>query len=132
MVKSQPMLGKTREAIQWAIRFQAEQEDKDGTHLSLGDFNEAGVPAQTSIFVPRHQLAEELREVIEQAFQERGEQIPAHPPRPESGGLSAMARGRWADRNADVAQAAHSTRLPLLGLARTDLITKPGPSDARG
>ena len=56
--KAPPGLGKTREAIGWAIRYQAEQEGKDGTRLSLGDFNEAGVPAQTSIFVPRHQLAE--------------------------------------------------------------------------
>jgi hypothetical protein len=59
----------------WAIRYQAEQGDKDGTRLWVGDFNEAGVPAQTSIFVPRHQLAEELRGVIERAFRERGEQI---------------------------------------------------------
>jgi hypothetical protein len=35
----------------------------------------AGVPAQTSIFVPRHHLAEELRGVIEHRFRERGEQV---------------------------------------------------------
>jgi hypothetical protein len=75
LVKSPPGLGKTREAMHWAIRYQAEQEGKDGTRLSLGDFNEAGVPAQTSIFVPRHQLAEELREVIQRAFRGRGEQV---------------------------------------------------------
>src|ERR1700731_3720482 len=75
LVKSPPGLCKTREAIPWAICYQAEQEGKDGTRLLLGDFNEAGVPAQTSIFVPRHQLAEELREVIEGAFRERGEQV---------------------------------------------------------
>jgi hypothetical protein len=82
LVKSPPGLGKTREAIKWAIRYQ--QEGKDGTRLSLGDFNEAGVPGQTSIFVPRHQLAVELREVIERAFRERGEEvsvpIPSSPP----------------------------------------------------
>ena len=71
LIKSPPGLGKTREAI----RYQAEQEGKDGTRLSVGDFNEAGVPAQTSIFVPRHHLAEELRGVIERAFRERGEPI---------------------------------------------------------
>jgi hypothetical protein len=49
LVKSPPGLGKTREAIHWAICYQAEQEGKDGTRLSVGDFNEAGVPAQTSI-----------------------------------------------------------------------------------
>ena len=59
LVKSPPGLGKTREAMHWAIRYQAEQGGKDGTRLLLGDLNEAGVPAQTSIFVPRHQLARE-------------------------------------------------------------------------
>src|ERR1700722_5316548 len=55
LVKSPPGLGKTRETIHWAMCYQAEQEGKDGTRLLVGDFNEAGVPAQTSIFVPRHQ-----------------------------------------------------------------------------
>src|SRR5690349_3800015 len=41
LVISPPGLGKTREAIHWAIRYQAEQEGKDGTRLSVGDFNEA-------------------------------------------------------------------------------------------
>lgn len=48
LIKSPPGLGKTREAIGWAIRCQAEQEGKDGTRLSVGDFNQAVVPAQTS------------------------------------------------------------------------------------
>jgi hypothetical protein len=43
--------------------------------LPVGDFNEAGVTAQTSIFVPRHQLAEELGRVIQEAFRERGAPI---------------------------------------------------------
>src|SRR5207245_292306 len=43
--------------------------------LWIGDFNEAGVAAQTSIFVPRHQLAAELKEVIEGAYRKRGEPI---------------------------------------------------------
>jgi hypothetical protein len=71
LIKSPPGLGKTRQAIEWAIRY---REGKDGRRF-LDDVNEAGVSAQTSIFVPRHQLAEELREVIEGAFQERGEPI---------------------------------------------------------
>ena len=75
LVKSPPGLGKTREAIDWAIRYQVEQEGKDLLNLPSADSNEAGVPAQTSVFVPRHQLAEELREVIERAFGERGELI---------------------------------------------------------
>jgi hypothetical protein len=64
LIKSPAGLGKTREAIHWAIHYQAAQEGKDGASLSVGDFNEAGVPAQTSIFIPRHHLAEELRGVI--------------------------------------------------------------------
>jgi len=75
LVKSPPGLGKTTQAVEFAIRYQAEQAGKDGTRLWIGDFNEAGVPAQTSIFVPRHQLAEELKDEIERAFQERGEVI---------------------------------------------------------
>jgi hypothetical protein len=75
LVKSPPGLGKTREAIDWTIRYEAEQAGKDGTRLSLGDLNEAGVPAQTSIFVPRHQLAVEVKNVIERACCERGELI---------------------------------------------------------
>ena len=75
LVKSPPGLGKTRAAVQWAIAYQAEQAGKDGTRLAVDDFNEAGAPAQTSILVPRHQLAVELREVIEEAFRKRGEVI---------------------------------------------------------
>jgi hypothetical protein len=75
LVKSPPGLGKTREAIDWAVTYQAEQQGKGPRDLLTADQNEAGVPAQTSIFVPRHQLAEELRGVIERAFQDRGEPI---------------------------------------------------------
>jgi hypothetical protein len=75
LVKTPPGLGKTREAIDWAVTYQAEQQGKGPRDLLVADQNEAGVPAQTSIFVPRHQLAEELRGVIERAFQERGERI---------------------------------------------------------
>jgi hypothetical protein len=52
LVKSPPGLGKTTEAIECAIPHQAEQEGKDGRGLVIGDVNEAGVPAQTSIFRP--------------------------------------------------------------------------------
>jgi hypothetical protein len=68
-------LGKTREAIASAVTYQAEQEGKGPRDLLVADRSEAGVPAQTSIFVPRHQLAEELRAVIEGAFRDRGEPI---------------------------------------------------------
>jgi hypothetical protein len=75
LLKSPPGLGKTTQAVEFAIRYQSERVGKDGTHLLVDDFNEAGVPAQTSIFVPRHQLAPELRDVIEEAFRERGEVV---------------------------------------------------------
>jgi hypothetical protein len=75
LVKSPPGLGKTREAIASAVHHQAEQEGKGLLSLQRGDFNEAGVTAQTAIFVPRHQLAVELKEVIECAFRGRGEPI---------------------------------------------------------
>ena len=75
LVKSPPGLGKTREAVHWAIRYQAEQKGKDFRRVPIADHNEAGISAQTSIFVPRHQLAEELKEVIERAFHERKEPI---------------------------------------------------------
>jgi hypothetical protein len=57
LVKSPPGLGKTREAIASVVHYQEEQEGKDLLRLPRGDFNEAAVAAQTSIFVPRHQLA---------------------------------------------------------------------------
>ena len=75
LLKSPPGLGKTTQAVEFAIRYQAERAGKDGTRVLVYDFNEAGIPAQTSIFVPRHQLAEELRRAIECAFRERGEPI---------------------------------------------------------
>jgi hypothetical protein len=48
LVRSPPGLGKTREAVEWAIAYRTEQAGKDGTRLSVGDFNQAVVPAQTS------------------------------------------------------------------------------------
>ncbi|MBV8521182.1 MAG: hypothetical protein JOY71_03460 [Acetobacteraceae bacterium] len=75
LVKSPPGLGKTREAIDWAVTYQAEQEGKGPRDLRIADQNEAGDPAQTSIFVPRHHLAEELKQIIEGAFHKRGELV---------------------------------------------------------
>jgi hypothetical protein len=73
LVKSPPGLGKTTKAIEYAIRYQEEQDGKD--RLLDADFNEAGLPAQTAVFVPRHQLAVELKGDVERAFQNRGEPI---------------------------------------------------------
>ena len=46
LVKSPPGLGKTTQPVELAIHYQAEQVDKDGTRLWIGDLNEAGVPAR--------------------------------------------------------------------------------------
>lgn len=43
--------------------------------LLIGALNEAGVTAQTSVFVPRHQLAVEVKNLIELACWERGEPL---------------------------------------------------------
>jgi hypothetical protein len=43
LVKSPSGLGKTREAIDWAVRYQAEQEGKGPRELLVADQNEAGV-----------------------------------------------------------------------------------------
>ena len=72
LIKSAPGLGKTKQALEWAIRY---LERKDGRPWVLGDVNEAGVRAQTAVFVPRHQLAEELRDIIEHAYDDAGEPI---------------------------------------------------------
>jgi hypothetical protein len=72
LIKSPPGLGKTKQAIEWAIRY---LKRKDGRPWVLGDVNEAGVWGQTAIFVPRHQLADELRDTIEHAYADAGEPI---------------------------------------------------------
>jgi len=72
LIKSPPGLGKTKQALEWAIRY---LKRKDGRRWALGDVNEAGVWGQTAVFVPRHQLAEELRDIIEHAYDDAGEPI---------------------------------------------------------
>jgi hypothetical protein len=66
LVRSPPGLGKTKEAMEWATRYQTEQEGKDSIlELSRSDITLAGVWAQVAIFVPRHELAREVKAVIE-------------------------------------------------------------------
>jgi hypothetical protein len=66
LVRSPPGLGKTKEAMEWATRYQTEQEGKDGfLQMSRMDITPAGAKAQVAIFVPRHELAREVKEVIE-------------------------------------------------------------------
>jgi hypothetical protein len=62
LVRSPPGLGKTKEAMEWATRYQTEQEGKESIlQLSRSDITPAGVWAQVAIFVPRHELAQEVK-----------------------------------------------------------------------
>ena len=66
LVRSPPGLGKTKEAMEWATRYRTEQEGRDGIlQMSRIDITAAGAKAQVAIFVPRHELAREVKEVIE-------------------------------------------------------------------
>ena len=66
LVRSPPGLGKTKEAMEWATRYQTEQEEKKSlAHLTLDDITPAGAWQQVAIFVPRHELAQQVKEVIE-------------------------------------------------------------------
>ena len=73
LVRSPPGLGKTKEAMEWAIRYQTEQEGKESIlELSRSDITAAGVRAQVAIFVPRHELAQEMKAVIERNREDLG------------------------------------------------------------
>jgi hypothetical protein len=66
LVRSPPGLGKTKEAMEWATRYQTEQEEKKSlADLYLDDITPAGAWQQVAIFVPRHELAQQVKEVIE-------------------------------------------------------------------
>jgi hypothetical protein len=76
LVRSPPGLGKTKQAMEWAIRYQTTQESKDSIlHLSRVDITPAGAWAQVAIFVPRHELAGEVKEVIEQNRERLGKPV---------------------------------------------------------
>src|SRR5215831_8292753 len=76
LVRSPPGLGKTKEAMEWATRYQTEQEGK-GSILQVFriDITAAGAKAQVAIFVPRHELAREVKEVIEENRRNRGQPV---------------------------------------------------------
>ena len=76
LVRSPPGLGKTKEAMEWATRYQTEQQGKDSIlELSRSDITLAGVWAQVAIFVPRHELAQEVKEVIQRNREDLGEPV---------------------------------------------------------
>jgi hypothetical protein len=62
--------------MEWAIRYQTEQEGTDGIlQMSRIDITAAGAKAQVAIFVPRHELAREVKEVIERNRRDFGEPV---------------------------------------------------------
>jgi hypothetical protein len=66
LVRSPPGLGKTKEAMEWATRYQTEQTQSPSiSRLSRLDITPAGAWQQVAIFVPRHELAREVKEIIE-------------------------------------------------------------------
>jgi hypothetical protein len=66
LVRSPPGLGKTKEAVEWATRYQTQQAQSPSiSRLSRLDITPAGAWQQVAIFVPRHELAREIKEVIE-------------------------------------------------------------------
>ena len=76
LVRSPPGLGKTKEAMEWATRYQTEQQGKDSIlELSRSDITLAGVWAQVAIFVLRHELAQEVKEVIQRNREDLGEPV---------------------------------------------------------
>jgi hypothetical protein len=59
--------------MEWATRYQTEQEGRDGfLQMSRIDITAAGAKAQVAIFVPRHELAREVKAVIERNRAELG------------------------------------------------------------
>jgi hypothetical protein len=71
LVKSPPGLGKTKEAMEWATHYQVNSRHRP----RLADITNAGVRAQVAIFVPRHELAREVKEVIERNREDLGEPV---------------------------------------------------------
>jgi hypothetical protein len=76
LVRSPPGLGKTNEAMEWATHYQTEQAENPSIGgLSRVDITPAGVWQQVAIFVPRHDLAREVKRVIERNRRNLGEPV---------------------------------------------------------
>jgi hypothetical protein len=77
LVRSPPGLGKTKEAMEWAARYRTEQAAKKSIlDLYRDDITGGGARAQVAIFVPRHELALEVKEVIERNLAALGKPAP--------------------------------------------------------
>jgi hypothetical protein len=76
LVRSPPGLGKTKEAMEWATRYQTEQAARPRiAQLSRLDITPAGAWQQVAIFVPRHELAWEVKHVIEHNREKLGKPV---------------------------------------------------------
>jgi hypothetical protein len=71
LVKSPPGLGKTKEAMEWATHYQVNSRYR----ARLADITNAGVRAQVAIFVPRHELARQVKEAIERNREDLGDPV---------------------------------------------------------
>ena len=63
LVRSPPGLGKTREALDWATQFQTDRERRTGG-FGGRRLMELALRRNVAVFVPRHALADEVKEVI--------------------------------------------------------------------
>jgi hypothetical protein len=76
LVRSPPGLGKTKEAMEWATHYQAEQAERPSiARLTRLDITPAGAWQQVAIFVPRHELARGVKEVIERNREKLGQPV---------------------------------------------------------
>ena len=73
LVRSPPGLGKTKEALDWATQYQTDGERRPrrfGLRIM-----EALLKRNVTVFVPRHALAAEVKEVIEENLRKLGRSV---------------------------------------------------------
>lgn len=75
LVRSPPGLGKTREALDWAAQYQTDRERGTGKFGPRRVGELLDLMGRSAVFVPRHALAAEVKEVIERSFAELGQTI---------------------------------------------------------
>jgi hypothetical protein len=74
LVRSPPGLGKTREALDWATQYQTDRERRTG-RFGGRPLMELALQGSVAVFVPRHALAAEVKEVIERNLRELGRPV---------------------------------------------------------
>jgi hypothetical protein len=75
LVRSPPGLGKTKEAMEWGTNYQTEQAEKSIFDRDLEDIIGGGSRSQVAIFVPRHELAHEIKQTIERNLEALGKHV---------------------------------------------------------